>query len=393
MQVLAHQADNIHQYTEVNNSQRHSVDIQFTRRQLYGGTLTIKGVSSLFHLDNTEGSFALRANQGNLYAEAAYNKKSGRHNLVLGLNETGEKYRRAKGDSTIFNNYTYSTTGFFAQDGIDITDKLLAEAGLRLDYHNVYGWYVLPRLALVYKPAEGLSLRLSAGTGYKTPALFTTQTQNISYRDLLPLTGGMEAETSQGLNLDAGYHTAIGPVDVTVNQALYLTRIFHTILPVLQADGKYLLANQPYHANSAGTDTYIRLEYEHLELYLGYNHTTSKYRDPAHTFIPFAPRDKFASTLAYEIPEKWRFGIENAWVGHQYLYNNQLAPNYWFWAAMISRQFGKHFTVVLNCENVFDARQGKHEPLYTGSISNPVFQPLWGPIDGRITNLSVKYTL
>lgn len=393
MQVLAHGMDSVHQYTETNNSHRHSIDLQFTRKQLGGGTLTAKGVNSYYHLDNTEGTFALRGNQGNLYAEVAYNKKSGRHNWVVGLNDTGEKYKRAGGDSSIINNYTYNTTGLFAQDGFNITQQLMVEGGLRIDYHNVYGWYILPRLAVVYRPVDDLSIRLSGGTGYKTPAIFTSQTQNIAYRDLLPLTTGMQSEKSRGLNVDAGYKTSLGPVEITIDQALYYTYIKHPIMPVMQAEGKILLQNQPYQCRSLGTDTYIRFSYDDLELYVGYNHTTSKYADPAHTFVPFAPRDKFASTLAYEIPDKWRFGIENAWIGHQYLYNNQLAPNYWFWAAMISRQFGDHFTVVLNGENIFDARQGKREALYTGSITQPQFQPLWGPIDGRTINFSVKYTL
>jgi len=203
----------------------------------------------------------------------------------------------------------------------------------------------------------------------------------------------MKAERSKGINFDAAYHTLLGPVDLTFDQAFYLTHIEQPILPVVISDGKISLENQPYTVKSQGTDTYIRLSYEDLELYLGYNHTTSKYSDAAATFVPFAPRDKFASTLAYEIPEKWRFGIESAWVGNQYLYNNEKAPNYWFWAGMVSRQLGSHFTMVLNCENIFDARQGKHAALYTGSMAAPEFLPLWGPIDGRTINLSLKYTL
>lgn len=395
MQVLEHQADNIHQYTEVNNSNRHSVDLQFTRKNLGGGALTVKGVGSFFHLQNDEGTFSLLGNQTSTYAEAAYNKKSGRHDWVVGLNNTGEIYRRAKGDSTLLNNYTYNTMGAFVQDGYHITDQFMAEAGLRADYHNVFGWYVLPRLAFVYKPVEDLAIRLSAGTGYKSPAVFTTQTQTIGYRNLLPLGADVKSEKSQGINFDGNYNTHIGDVQVTLNQALYYTHIKDPILPV--ADSKnnnfVVLQNMPYAVNSVGTDTYLRLKLEELELYLGYNHTVSKYDNAAATHVAFAPQDKFASTLAYEIEGKWRFGIENAWVGNQYDYNNQKTPNYWFWAAMISRQFGEHITVVLNGENIFDARQGKNTPLYTGPVSNPTFAALWGPIDGRTINLSVKFNL
>ncbi|RAJ81846.1 iron complex outermembrane receptor protein/outer membrane receptor for ferrienterochelin and colicins [Chitinophaga dinghuensis] len=395
MQVLDHHADNVHTYTEINNSNRNSVDLQYTQRNLGGGTLTVKGNGSFYNLTSTEGPFVLDGRQVNTYAEASYNKKAGRNDMVFGLNNNTENYQRGHGDSSTIGNYNYQTIGAFVQDGFHISDKWLAEAGLRADHHNVFGWYVLPRLALMYKPTDDLSIRLSAGTGYKSPAIFTTQTQTIGYRYLLPLGANVKSERSTGINFDGNYRTNIGELELTLNQAFYYTHITDPILPVqdMTDPTKVRLENQPYAVNSLGTDTYVRMEWNHVELYLGYNHTISRYTDAAKTNVPFAPQDKFASTLAYTIEDKWRFGIENSWIGSQYLYNNEKAPNYWFWAAMISRKIGDHVTLVLNGENLFDARQGKNAPLWSGSISNPTFQPLWGPIDGRVVNFSVKFDL
>jgi iron complex outermembrane receptor protein/outer membrane receptor for ferrienterochelin and colicins len=58
---------------------------------------------------------------------------------------------------------------------------------------------------------------------------------------------------------------------------------------------------------------------------------------------------------------------------------------------MIQRKIGGNWSIVLNCENVFDARQSRYESLYTGSVSDPVFKPLWAPIDGRVLNLFLRY--
>lgn len=393
MQVLEQGKNEQHQYTESNKSNRHSVDLQFTQQSLAGGSLHIKGAGSFYHLLHKEGDFLLQGNQTNTYAEISYNKKTKKHDWVMGLNNTGEIYHKDGVDSSLLGNYTYNTTGAFLQDAFYLTPWLMAEGGVRADYHNVYGWFILPRIAFVYKPITDLSLRLSGGTGYKTPAIFSAQTQNTGYTNLLPLNADLLSEKSKGVNFDANYHTILGKVDITINQAFYYTHIKNPILPILQANGMISLRNQPYHINSLGTDTYIRLSLEHLELYLGYNHTTSKYTSTPSTFVPFAPQDKFAGTLAYEIAEKWRFGIENSWNGNQYLYNNEKAPSYWFWAAMISRKLGEHITIVLNGENIFDARQGKNAPLYTGAVSHPQFSPLWGPIDGRTINLSAKFDL
>jgi iron complex outermembrane receptor protein/outer membrane receptor for ferrienterochelin and colicins len=64
-----------------------------------------------------------------------------------------------------------------------------------------------------------------------------------------------------------------------------------------------------------------------------------------------------------------------------------------FLAAMIRRKLGEHVTLVLNGENLLNYRQSDHEPLFTGPITNPVFKPLWAPIDGRVVNFSLRLNL
>lgn len=112
----------------------------------------------------------------------------------------------------------------------------------------------------------------------------------------------------------------------------------------------------------------------------------------ANTFLPYSPRDKFSFTLAYSIPDQWRWGIETSWVGNQYLYDNGRVPNYWFWAAAIERMFGK-VSLVLNAENLFNVQQIQFGPVVTGPRNNPSIAPLWAPQEGRIVNLALRYKL
>jgi len=393
MHAIGTKEAGVSRYFDNNTNSRHSVDVQYTERGIDGGKFTAKAVGSIFNVNENEKYFLTHGQQINSYAEMSYNKVVGKNDLVFGLNNTSENYSRRPDDSTHVNNYFYNTTGLFAQDGIHFSDKFITEVGIRADYHNRYHWFILPRIAFVYKPIDGMSIRLSSGTGYKVPEIFTSQTQMMGYEKLLPLSDSVQAEKSYGINFDANYEFKLGEVKVTVNQALYYTDIQHAIVPIVHANGYYSLQSASYDAHSLGTDTYIQSSWDELELYLGYNHTVSKYTDVAKTNVPFAPRDKFAATLAYEIEGKWRMGVESSWVGNQYLPDNTKAPDYWFWALMLQHNFGEHVSVVANCENIFDSRQGKNEPLYTGSISDPQFKPLWGPIDGRSVNLSVKFKL
>jgi len=73
--------------------------------------------------------------------------------------------------------------------------------------------------------------------------------------------------------------------------------------------------------------------------------------------------------------------------------NKTTTPGYFFMAAMLQYNIGEHISIVLNAENLLDYRMSRVESLYTGSISNPQFKPLWAPIDGRVINLSLRWKL
>ena len=56
---------------------------------------------------------------------------------------------------------------------------------------------------------------------------------------------------------------------------------------------------------------------------------------------------------------------------------------------MIEKKLNEKVKFVLNGENLFDYRQSRIEPIFTGSITNPSFKELWAPIDGRVINLAM----
>jgi outer membrane receptor for ferrienterochelin and colicins len=107
--------------------------------------------------------------------------------------------------------------------------------------------------------------------------------------------------------------------------------------------------------------------------------------------MPLTPRNRMAFVVVYEIPATWRFGLEGSYTGAQYRDNDLKTPGYMFMAAMVERKFGRSISVVLNCENMLDYRQSKHEALYSGTVTDPAFKPLWAPIDGRVVNFSLRW--
>ena len=60
---------------------------------------------------------------------------------------------------------------------------------------------------------------------------------------------------------------------------------------------------------------------------------------------------------------------------------------------MVERKLGANASLVVNCENIFDERQSRREPLFDGNIAQPIFRNLYMPIDGRVVNVALRVKL
>lgn len=396
-------------YRNITDLQRHTVDFDASHNTSETNAITLKGALSTFHRQNTDYQKLSDGRQSSLYLEGNNLKRFGKHQLIVGANLTVEAFRKNP-DSTRLVDYTYQTIGGFVQDDWQVGSTVAVQAGLRLDHHNTFGNFLLPRLSVKLKPSEPWTVRLSVGTGYKTPNLFVNQTPgalNVSliFPRLLPIdVANVKAEKSVGANMDIAYlKTFESGLSVQVDQAFYYTYVNSPVVSAFASTSSNLgaytqLINAPYNLLSLGTDTYVRLEYDELELYLGYNHTLSRRDGPSslgpsdNTYLPLAPQDKFSTTLAWE-PEHFRFGIEAAYVGSQYLYNNQKVANYWFFAGAAEYHYNDHWRLVLNAENLFNIKQANYETVVSGPVTQPTFRPIWAPLEGRIVNLALKFTL
>ena len=177
-----------------------------------------------------------------------------------------------------------------------------------------------------------------------------------------------------------------------INHAFFLTQINHPLTAVEDTIGNIDFVNQNNPIITKGFDTYVQLTLNSLELYLGYTYTNAlrKYLSQ-NNFMILTPRNRAASVISYVIEGRWRFGLEGSYTGYQYREDYSKTPAYLFVAAMIEKKFGPKWSLVLNCENLFDEKQSNYESLYTGSVSDPTFNPLWAPIDGRVVNLALRF--
>jgi hypothetical protein len=61
-----------------------------------------------------------------------------------------------------------TTPGAYAQYTYTLGTKLTAMAGVRFDHSSIYGNFFTPRFHVKYSPVDAISIRLSAGKGYRT---------------------------------------------------------------------------------------------------------------------------------------------------------------------------------------------------------------------------------
>lgn len=391
MQVLSDKASAQHQYFVRNRSLRNSIETSWENRINTKDRFHFKATASWLDREIETNAFGMKASQLSYFSEASYLKRLKKNDLVTGINFTGENFNKKQPDSTLLTNTTNNTIGLFAQDDWKIAPKVTIQAGLRSDFNNTYGTFVLPRLSILWKINSYFSTRLGGGLGYKIPTVFSSDIDERDYPHLLPInTTSVKAERSQGVNWDINYHHKINNWEVTVNQMFYITTISKPIVAGTNLLSEIYFSNAARPLDTKGFETYVQLHHDALEIYLGYTLTVAKkLYDNNQPYLSLSARNKFASVLAYEFSSHFRAGIEAAFTGKQYLDDGSRTPAYPFIAAMVRYDIGK-FTFVLNCENLNDYRQTKKENIVIPPTNNPSFRQLWSPIDGRVVNLSVR---
>lgn len=312
---------------------------------------------------------------------------------VAGVNFNGDIFTNRNLTLSNVKNYNYQTLGTFIQNTWRTSEKLTVESDYRLDHLSKYGFFPLPRLSLMYKFNRQYTARINGGYGYKIPNLITYLNPETDL-NIIASNTTLKPELSKGINADVNYHKVLfKKLNLTINQSFFFTNLSQPIFDSSSNNNQITLSNASKAIQTKGLQTYARIKYGDIELYLGYVYThVVKLYDIKYPLLVVTPKHNISTTFFYEIEEAWRFGIESSLIAGQLDQNYNPVKKYFLFAAMIQYNV-KKFTFVLNGENLLDFRQNKYNRIYDGSISNPSFHKLWAPIDGRVINFSVKWKL
>ena len=271
------------------------------------------------------------------------------------------------------------------------------EAGLRSDYVKDYGFTVLPRLSMLFKFAPKLSSRIGGGMGYKTPNIFTEESERLLYENVLPIDPDEnKMERSYGVNADINYRTkfADDKMSFSINHLFFYTRIHDPLLlEALPGVPIYRFKNVERHFDSRGMETNVKLGYGNFKLFIGYTYTKAYLHEgEIKTENYLTPRHRLNNVLLYEVEEKWKIGLEAYYFSKQQLSDGATGKSYWITGLMAEKLYGK-FSLYINFENFTDTRQTRFDTIYTGTIDNPKFRDIYAPLDGFVMNGGIKLHL
>ncbi|MEO3406451.1 TonB-dependent receptor [Mucilaginibacter sp. CAU 1740] len=396
MEYLKGRGDAQHSYFEQNKTGRYSSQLQSDHTLSGKEKISVKNSLSYFDRTITLPGYRFSGMQTSTYSEANYAYNGEKTDWVAGLNYLTDHFNEDANSSFPLRSYDYHTVGGFVQNTWNVTDRFILESGLRLDHHNRYGTFVLPRISGLFKINSHFSSRLGGGLGYKAPSVFTEDAERLSFRNVLPIdVNNTKAERSYGANYDITYRTGLfdNQVSLSINQLFFYTRINSPILLSPLANGSWQYTQPPGDLNTKGMETNVKLTYSDFKLFLGYTLAdVSQHTNNTFGNYPLVSRNRLNNILVYEIEDKLKLGAEAYYFGPQQLNDGTRGRAYWT-AGFMAEKIWERFSIFINFENLTDTRQTKFGPVYTGSLTDPTFKDIYAPLDGFVVNGGIKLKL
>ncbi|WP_129714861.1 TonB-dependent receptor [Pedobacter sp. SYP-B3415] len=383
-------------YFEKNITGRYNSQLELRHRLSERETFVLRNSAGYFDRSIGLRDYLFSGVQISTFSEATYNRNGEKADWVTGLNFVTEDFKEDHNSSAAVRSYSYSTVGAFVQNTWTVVPPVSIESGIRADYHNAYGVFVLPRLSALWKISEHVSTRLGGGLGYKAPTVFTEDAERIQFRNVQPIdVSATAAERSAGLNYDLNYRTSFfnGAVGLSINQLFFYTRINKPILLSPAADGNLQYVQPNAHIDTRGMESNVKITFSDFKLFVGYTFADVKYHaGSVNNTYPLVSRHRLNNVLMYELEDKWKIGAEAYYFSKQQLNDGLTGRSYWTTGFMIEKLW-ERFSIFLNFENFTNTSQTRFDTIYTGPLNNPVFRDIYAPVDGFVMNGGIKLRL
>jgi outer membrane receptor for ferrienterochelin and colicins len=372
-------------------------------------------LSGVYHdQDSKYGKREYAAKQKSFYANYIFQTIiSNSNNIIKGgasfiadnydENFTGTTYKRTEYVPGAFVEYSYS-----------YLTKFNVVAGLRADYHNLFGAFVTPRLHVRYAPAPNSVFRASIGRAQRTANVFA---ENLGYlassRDYVISAG--DASKPYGLNPEVAWNTGLNFTqkfmlnyrDGAFSLDYYYTDFTNQVVVDIEKPGEVRFYNLD--GKSYAHSFQAQLDYEpirKLDVRLAY-----RYYNVRNTYSgeeklkPLVAAHRAFVNVGYETNNSWKVDYTVQWTGpkrlparfshHHTILDESYSPSFVTMNAQISKSWNDgNIEVYVGGENLtgymqHDLITAADEPFshgFDGSL-------IWGPGMGRNIYVGFRYKL
>ena len=285
-------------------------------------------------------------------------------------------------------------------------------AGLRGDYHNLFGTLITPRLHLRYMFTDQSVIRISGGRGYRTAnifaensGLFASSRQIVIQESDDDLPYGLEQEVAWNSGINFTHCFRLNGKDGNLTLDYYHTQ-FENQIVVDREQSPQEIKFYNLDGSSFGNSFQAQLDYELLpqfDIRLAYRwyDVQIDYSDQRRT-QPLLARNRAFLNLAYESENGWRIDNTINWQGEKRIPSTSLNPEnyraaeksdaYWLVNAQVSKNWNNKWEVYVGVEDLFNFRQ--EDPILANDDPFSEYfdaSLVWGPIFGRNTYLGLRY--
>lgn len=395
MKYIEDKGDSMHSYFEKNKTNRYSTQLSIDHKLNDKAKFSFKNSMSYYGRSVQIPDYLFSGVQISSYSEINFNYKKEKSEWVGGINFLTDEFTQDRPDTIIPVNYRQNTIGGFVQNMWNVSEAITVETGLRGDYQNVYGFFLLPRISALFKINNHFTSRIGGGLGYKTPNVFTEDAERIQFKNVLPVdVKNTSAEKSYGGNFDINYRTTLlnDQVSLSINQLFFYTRINNPLVLTQLTNGYYQYLQPAGFIDTKGIETNVKLTYNHFKLFIGYTFADVKQHYVTTTQFPLVAKNRLNNVLMYEVEDKLKIGLEGYYYSPQKLNDGATGKSYWLCGFMAEKIWEK-FSLFINFENILDVRQTKFDTIYTGTITRPAFRDIYAPVDGFVFNGGIKIRL
>ncbi|MFO7621712.1 MAG: TonB-dependent receptor [Bacteroidales bacterium] len=370
-----------------------------------GGALTNDQSMTIGWIQNAawhsqESFFGLRMYNGTqkaYYSNLLYqwNPRLGRHNFDAGLSYKYDLYDEHLDDLLL--GRKESVPGIFTQYTYTDSAKVTFIAGIRADFHNLYGTLITPRVHLRWVISPDLTLRASAGKGYRSGNILAENSFLLasSREMIIPDDTDIEEAWNTGISLAGNLYA--GSRLIRLSAEVFHTKFINQIITDMDADINEV---RFYNLNGRSFSNVIQLEAS-SQLFEGFDLLAAwRWNDVKMTIDgtlrekPLISRYKGLLTASWmNRLRKWQIDYTLQFNGPGRIPSTALNPEtyrrgesfkaYTAMNAQVTRNFRK-WSIYAGSENLTNFKQ--HDPIIAADDPfGEYFDSglIWGPVHGR----------